>query len=38
MFELNLQKKGSGTNNSKVLYIYKYFTNLKVAYHIMGAL
>jgi len=38
MFELNLQKKGSGTNSSKLFYIYKYFTNLKVAYHIMGAL
>jgi hypothetical protein len=38
VFELNLQKKGSGTNSSKILYIYKYFTNLKVAYHVMGAL
>ena len=38
MFEFNLQKKNSGTNNSKIMYIYKYFTNLKVAYHIMNAL
>jgi len=38
MFELNLQKKGSGINNSKLFYIYKYFTNLKVAYHVAGAL
>ena len=38
MYELNLQKKGSGINSSKILYIYKYFTNLKVAYHVMGAL
>ena len=38
MFELNLQKKGSGTNSSKLFYVFKYFTNLKVAYHIMGAL
>jgi len=38
MFELNVQKKGTGTNNSKLFYLYKYFVNLKVAYHIMGAL
>lgn len=38
MFEFNVQKKNTGTNSSKVIYVYKYFTNLKVAYHIANAL
>jgi hypothetical protein len=38
MFETRLEKKGSFNNFSKLLYIVKYFINLKVAYHLMGAL
>lgn len=38
MFETRLEKKGSFNNFSKMFYIAKYFINLKVAYHIMGAL
>ncbi len=38
MFETRLEKKGSFNNFSKIFYVAKYFINLKVAYHIMGAL
>jgi len=38
MFEIKIDKKGSISSFSKIMYLYKYFTNLKVAYHIAGAL
>lgn len=38
MFEIKIDKKGSVSSFSKLMYLYKYFTNLKVAYHIAGAL
>jgi len=38
MFELKIDKKGGLYNFSKIMYIYKYFVNLKVAFHLIGAL
>lgn len=38
MFEMRLDKKNLTSNTSKIMYIYKYFTNLKVAYHVLNAL
>lgn len=38
MFETRIEKKGSYNNFSKIMYLVKYFINLKVAYHILGAL
>jgi len=38
MFETRIEKKGSFNNFSKILYLIKYFINLKVAFHIMSAL
>lgn len=38
MFELKLDRYSLVSNFSKLLYLVKYFINLKVAYHILGAL
>ena len=38
MFETKLSKKGSNSGDGKLVYLYKYFANLKVAYHVLGAL
>ena len=38
MFEIKINKNGLVPNFSKIMYIYKYFVNLKVSYHLMGAL
>lgn len=38
MFETRFEKKNSYNNFSKIMYLLKYFINLKVAYHILGAL
>ena len=38
MFETKLDRKNLTLNYSKLMYIYKYFVNLKVAYHVLGAL
>lgn len=38
MFELKLSRYNLVNVSSKLAYIYKYFINLKVAYHVLGAL
>jgi hypothetical protein len=38
MAETIISKKGSFNTFSKLMYVYKYFANLKVAFHLMGAL
>lgn len=38
MFESRIDRKSLTLNYSKLLYLYKYFINLKVAYHVLGAL
>lgn len=38
MFELKLSRYNLANVSSKLAYIYKYFINLKVAYHVLGAL
>lgn len=38
MFELKISKFSLVSIASKLMYIYKYFINLKVAYHVLGSL
>ncbi|MCB1712363.1 MAG: hypothetical protein KDH96_07785 [Candidatus Riesia sp.] len=38
MFELRINKYNTVSMASKLMYVYKYFINLKVAYHVLGSL
>jgi hypothetical protein len=38
LFETKISKFSLVSVSSKLAYIYKYFINLKVAYHVLGAL
>ena len=38
MNETSINKKSLNSKFSKLMYVYKYFVNLKVGYHMMGAL